>query len=109
MQTRDGRPVRILATDTLGLGDYPAQPILAIVPEDGEPQLLKFWEDGKFLQGRTPCVTDLVNVPEKQVRYVNIYPTKIGWVHLTKREAEECRRVGRIACIRVEFTEGDGL
>lgn len=48
---------------------------------------------------------------EKQVAWVNFYHDFVGnrgSAHTT-REAADVWRKGRIACVRVEFEEGEGL
>lgn len=103
VQTRDGRSVRILATD-LSLEDGGA--IAAVVQE--RANLYRFQADGRRRDdAETP--DDLVNIPEKIVRYVNVYDAAQMGLHPS---AEEADRVARycssrpVARIRVEFTEG---
>ena len=43
--------------------------------------------------------------PEKRVGYVNVYPTRVGWCR-SKHDADSTASRDRIACIRVEYTEG---
>lgn len=50
---------------------------------------------------------DLINVPEKIVRWANIYECQ--WratFHDSRGEANRQQESGRIACIRIEFTRG---
>ena len=50
---------------------------------------------------------DLVReVKVKQVRYVNIYPNGTVFDHKSKRDAENGAGTSRLACIRVEYEEG---
>jgi hypothetical protein len=52
--------------------------------------------------------------PERISAWLNIYHRK-AWIYATKEAADDASRVdrqygeGRIACIPVEFNEGDGL
>lgn len=53
---------------------------------------------------------EIENVPEKLVRWVNIYHDGNGGaVHETREAADRRASHDRIACLRVEFTEGEGL
>lgn len=49
--------------------------------------------------------------PKKIIKWVNFYPWSSGLrgVHNTKEDADRSAGYDRIACVRVEFTEGDGL
>lgn len=48
--------------------------------------------------------------PEKHVRWVNVYPgTVASMLHMDKYQADSYAEAHRIACIRIEFTEGEGL
>jgi hypothetical protein len=52
-------------------------------------------------------ILQLVNSPEKDVLYVNIYPKPACSCLHTSREAADREALStRIACIRVEFVEG---
>jgi hypothetical protein len=66
IQTRSGRPVRILATDGKYTSNGVIQPIIAAV-EDG---FLGFWSmDGTFNQNSPgPGGLDLINVPPSKVK-----------------------------------------
>ena len=67
VQTRDGRQVRILATD-LKIAGFPIG--AAILNDTGEETLSSYNRDGMHLTGiRSRC--DLVNIPE--TRWVNLY------------------------------------
>lgn len=47
--------------------------------------------------------------PKKRVVWVNMYNGTIGVVCQSKEDANERPCGSRIACVRVEFTEGEGL
>ena len=55
--------------------------------------------------GKSAQFVDIENVPEKLVRWVNVYPD----AHPSKKDADHCAAADRIACIRIEFEEGEGL
>ena len=111
VQTRDGEPVRILATDAKG-----SYPVVGLVYESeaGEDEA-EFWTAaGHYYAAGMESGFDLVNVPEKLVGYLNVYGTRSQYGQTSYRlygsraiadaEADDMR--GRIACIRVECEEG---
>lgn len=55
-------------------------------------------------------IFNLVNTPQKLTRWLNIYPDgRYVHFHETRQEADESANNKRIACIKVEFEEGEGL
>jgi hypothetical protein len=53
---------------------------------------------------------DLIDVPVKHEAWMNIYSKYGGSApHKTKADADRQAMAGRIACIRVEYEEGEGL
>ena len=96
-----GRPARIICTDRVG-----ERPIVALIMEDdGSAEWCSYFpSDG---EGRG--LVSLRNVPEKHVRWVNFYPYGCAGKHRTRDEADDFAAEDRIACIRVEFEEGEGL
>lgn len=84
VQTRDGRPVRILSTDRRG-GEYP---IVALVSTGEIENVATFTIDGKC--GGAICrphTHDLVNIPERRFLWLNIYANDLGSAHTTKQAA----------------------
>lgn len=56
------------------------------------------------------CAYKLTMAPKKHVRWVNLYPNKKSLCdHASRELADECACSDRIACLRIEFTEGEGL
>ena len=112
LQTRDGREVRIYATD--GGGQYP---IHGAVLEDGVWEPETWTIDGVHCVGmQCKLACDLINVPVKHTRtiFVNVYPNLQGMpgvVHESRERADRDASSDRIACVPVtiEFTEGEGL
>lgn len=52
----------------------------------------------------------LTMAPKKRVVWVNVYNTDaIAWFHESKESADRKGQSDRIACVRVEFEEGEGL
>lgn len=69
VQTRDGRPARIICTDRKHWRDV----IIALVSgENGEEYLCDFSEGGCYLSGQE-SEDDLVNIPARRHEYVNCY------------------------------------
>lgn len=104
VQTKDGRPVTILTTK--GRGNYP---ILGYV---GDNTTLVLWQqDGRC--GNAAAVgdhADLVNAPKVVVRYINIYEGGAAEMHTSRERADTLAgrtSATRIACKRVEITEGE--
>lgn len=109
VQTRDGRPARIICTNRKG-----EFPIIALITEaDGLESYLAYTADGFLWSNKSPHSSDLINVPVKHVWWLNIYngPT-CGTLQPTKELADLnslSNYYNRIACIKVSFTEGEGL
>ena len=108
VQTRDGRKARIIATDAVD----PIYPIVALVTQKaGEERPERYTSTGRYYSdGDILRPTDLVNVPEKHVRWVNVYPDRnCRTVYGARYGADAGASDDRIACIRIEFEEGEGL
>lgn len=70
VQTRDGRKARIICTDRKGT-EYP---IIALVEdEDGEEGDYAFSATGSYWDSGEEMVDDLINIPEREVLYANVY------------------------------------
>jgi hypothetical protein len=97
--TRNGLEVYLISDK--GRGDYP---IIGFIGDDKD---VKTWtKEGVFHTGNAFNGLDLVEVKEKKVAYVNIYPTSIGGSNPSRSIADECSAHIRIACIRIEYEEG---
>lgn len=106
-QTRCGYPVRIYATD--GVGVYRVHGAYC---EGGDWILSKWTEAGHREIRRTrPC--DLIEVKPRIQREVwcNIYKECAGDIHKTKQEANDCAGIDRIACVKltIDCEHGEGL
>jgi hypothetical protein len=106
-RTRDGREVRIYATD----GDYPFVVHGAIKNEDRE------WKPCQWLnRGCATIMTqsdrDLIEVKPriKRTVWLNMYENNVH-PHSTKEFAMYCKKDGLLACVKVEIDceEGEGL
>lgn len=111
VQTRDGRSVRIIETNFKGYSD--TLTIVAIVWDSTVNQevIHLYTPDGKT---NNNSKWDLINIPEKHTRWINIFPT--GHNSENYKTKEEADRIyngvnisKRIACIKIEFEEGEGL
>lgn len=113
VQTRDGRPARILCTDR----KCTEFPIVAVYSDsDGTECVACYKASGGWSGSGHPHSRDLVNVPEKRVleAWMNVYdPPCDAHAHQSKERADFVARglVGRIACIHIkqEYTVGEGL
>lgn len=113
-KTRDGRDVRILCVD----GPSDECPVIGIVLGAGG---VAYWGvDGRKVAGVFPGAredNDLVEVKPKYVRWVNVYRHEFsdgiyfGDAFENKEICDSCASDNhkRIACIRIEFEEGEGL
>lgn len=109
--TRNGCKARILATDIKG--DLPIA--AAIEDEDFNEWVGSFRKDGQSCAYKSEC--DIINAPvpkRKFTFWVNVYPETINkqWsiaLHNDKKYADMMAGVQRIACIKIEFEEGEGL
>jgi len=107
VQTRDGRPARIVCRDAKG-----SYPIVAMIEIDGEEQPKTYTADGKFDRfGGLPL--DLINIPTKRTGWVNVYPPYEGSMQIaflsdayrTREEADKDAAECRIACVQIEWEE----
>ena len=117
VQTRDGRPARIVAQ---GLKSHYS--IIAVITEpDGGERAITHTAEGVYRSGSSePGLNDLINVPEKRriKGFFNLYyeqyvSVPIGPVFHPTRELADSRAGSnpRFACIPVdiEVEEGQGL
>lgn len=105
VQTRDGKPARILASDLRN----PAYPIVAAIYQLDQEVAFTYAKNGRYLDSVVKDEMDLINIPEKHVRWLNVYPTGLGRLYLSREEADRFSSPNRIACIRIEYEEGEGL
>jgi hypothetical protein len=117
VQTRDGRPARIICTDRVG-----NFPVVALVPrKDGIEHINVYTCDGRASL-RCNAHSDLIPVPQRHMVWCNVYaedpdlelhlglhPAPYLSAHISEDEANRMARDSRLACIRIEFEEGEGL
>ena len=108
--TRDGRPVRIICTDS----DAEGGPIIAIVTMANQSkQVLLYYENGKYFSLDSVSEDDLFFAPEKHEGWIiiNKYPDGVrdtnGIIYHTKSDIPDIPIVGvkRVATIKIEWEE----
>jgi len=108
-QTRDGREVRIYATD----GGVPTRSIHGAVNCAGKWYIQSWSSDGKVRLTANDQV-DLIEIRPRHKRtvWINVYSKELACITAdSKEEADRNASNDRIACIKVElnFEEGEGL
>lgn len=105
-RTRDGREVRIYATD--GENEWPVHG--AVWNEDGWHPVA-WMRDGRWSHQNT--LTDLIEVKPRIKRevWVNVYPHRMGVPHGNKAYVDMHRGKDAIACVKltIDCEEGEGL
>jgi hypothetical protein len=108
-KTRDGREVRIYATD--GGGEFPVH---GAIRKPGDIWESQCWgANGEWCHGVDMDCYDLIEVRPRVQRevWVNVYHDMVGTTYETKEKANRGETAGRIACVKVliDCEEGDGL
>lgn len=109
-QTRDGKPVRILAVDAIG-----HLPVIALISRGGPEELiLRLTSEGNVWPPPEDHPYDLVVAPREITGWMNVYKGQpdqgsIYTLLPSKEQADIESGPHRIACIQVTFKEGDGL
>lgn len=110
-RTRDGREVRIYATDA-GIGK---NLIHGATHDDDFGWVPHVWlPDGKHECDSSICLVE-VKPRHKRTVWLNVYEADntecVGSAYMTARDAYKAAAVTRIACIKVDldFEEGEGL
>jgi len=91
-------PVKILTTEVRGLSS-----VLGYI---GDGTCLCGWNSEGKMCSSGGHENDLENVPEKKVMYVNVYMDGSSRVCDLKEEVIKLQSEKCIACIRIEYTEG---
>jgi hypothetical protein len=105
-RTRDGREVRIYATDA-----HPLEPVHGAFQDYSGAWNSTMWRhDGTNVYGKGE--TDLIEVKPriKRTVWLNVYESNV-YPHSTKEFAMYCKKDGQLACVKVEIDceEGEGL
>lgn len=102
-QTRDGRPVELLTTSARG-----AWPVIGYIGDSGD--LSRWSPDGTSYHYSCTNALGLVEVKPKRVLWLNVYPDDEVHAHGSREDAEGGNADdSRIACLKIEFEEGEGL
>lgn len=101
-RTRAGRPVELLTTNARG-----ERPVIGYI---GDSEDLVRWSlDGTNNSYSYLEAFDLVEVKLKRVLWLNVYPKDEVHAHESREDADGCSGNRRIACLKIEFEEGEGL
>lgn len=108
VQTRDGRPVRILCTDRKStLMD---KPVVGLVTNKSGSEILDFWSLTGAKGTSIACEGDLVNVPERKSKWMNMYGGELGgFFHSSRQACEESaqrRSSQRTEVVELIFEDG---
>lgn len=101
VQTRDGRPARIIATDAEGT--YPI--VALIVGRTGTESPHTYMLNGAWHKRSHSGAQDLINIPEKREVWVNVYPDFYS-VHPTRQVADDSALKDRISRTKHTIMEG---
>jgi hypothetical protein len=106
-RTRDGREVRIYATD-----GHPSEPVHGAFQDYSCAWNSSIWNhDGTNIYGKRDA--DLIEVKPrvKQRVWINVYPDHCLGAYHEKKDADEQAAPHRIGCVQVEIDceEGEGL
>lgn len=106
-QTKDGRAARVLA---IGVNGCNGETLAVLISEkDGTDIPCCHHANGQYMKVLTSA-RDLVNIPEKKTIYVNIRPNgQDDTTHFSRYDADARATPDRVACVRVEYEEGEGL
>jgi len=105
VQTRDDRQARIICADRKS----ERYPIVALVTdEEGCETTYYYTKDGSYLMHQIRYL-DLINIPKKKEGFLNIYRCGSVALHADKYLADKRSLYDRIACIKITYTEGEGL
>lgn len=102
-RTKEGREARFIGK--IENKTYPL--VFAVKDFDGIEVADTYTLDGGYNHTGIKTCDDLENIPEKHVRYINVYSLDNTFVvKRTREEADEDADEDRTACIRVEFEDG---
>jgi hypothetical protein len=105
VQTRDGRPVRILATDARRGND---RHVVGLIDNNGFNDVVCVWgQDGMVYSAKIDdAVCGLINVPPKPVKYyAHVYRRPNGCVWIGNCGADDGKRVPPSCDGRSEFVK----
>lgn len=115
VQTRDGNHVKVFLDDRGS-----KYPVVGAYLFDNQWWAANWTQSGEWIDRRHHGIRtdanahlDLIQAPPpKHKRWVNVYPKDshvISTAHESREYADEYAHESRIACIEIEFAEGEGL
>ena len=99
-ETKGGYKARFL-----GRINNDAHPLVFSIDNGTNEAVETYTEDGFYNYDKYKHAYDLKNIPEKHVYYLNVYGDLSCTLFELKEEADK-RNYNRIACIRIEFEDG---
>lgn len=87
---------------------------LPFIQAFAEGKEIQFKEQASAIWKNTECPSFILGCeyrikPEKKKAWVNIYYNKMCGHYSSKKAADEGAMSGRMACIEIEYEEGEGL
>lgn len=105
VQTVDGRQVNIWTTDAKCYGCYTV--VGEVKTSDGWSRV-SWTVNGKF-NAIHHSAYDLINIPQRHTYWLNVYKNAPSRIHESRDAADAAAWEHRIACIKIEYEEGEGL
>lgn len=107
VQTRDGRKARIICVDR----ENSKYPIIALVRYDESVDRAEavesYQKDGSYFTEGSNTM-DLINIPERRVRWTNVYTLYADSNYPTREEADKHALANRIGVLKLTY-ENDQL
>ena len=102
VQTRDGRKARIICTDA----KQNKYPIVALVTINDEIEDVRsYTESGYFYAFENNSAFDLINIPERKVKFANVYETHVSRWFDERSEADSTKSSGRIGVLKLIYED----
>lgn len=111
LRTRSGVPARVVATDVM---DREGRSLLVLLHKHDTEVTYRLYPGGTFHPpGHGANDLDLVNVPQKHTRWFNVYHHEAvqtaAYGYESRMMADDEAGPNRIACVKIEYDEGEGL
>lgn len=104
-RTRGNQKTRVYCTD--GGGKYPVHG--AVWDEEKQEWITRTWTLNGVYRINFESDIDLIEIKPKIKGWLNVYEINDAYFYTTRKEADKKAVPGRIACIQIEFEEGEGL
>lgn len=91
-----------------------AKSVLPVIQAFAEGKTVQYKYKDEWVDSYQPGFSMMVEwrvKPEKKVAWINIYADRSSsaGLHRSRSIADESAAIGRVACIKVEYEEGEGL